>query len=61
MGLVIDIRHGLAPAAIASETEVEEREEREGSTNPTLSQAVSSFNQRAYLIIPVLVANLDHH
>ena len=49
LGLVGDLRQGLQPAAISSEAEVEEREEREGGTNPTLTQAVSGFNQRPHL------------
>ena len=39
----------LAPAASGSEAEVEEREERESSTDPGLSQTVSSIDQRAHL------------
>ena len=50
LGLVDDLRQGIRPAAVSCEAEVEEREEREGGTNPTLSQTVSSVNQRAHLV-----------
>ena len=48
--VVVGWRHELEPAAIGSEAEVEERQEGEGSTNPGLSQTVSSLNQGAHLV-----------